>query len=749
MSAFSGPTHQGLVGDTTDGTKKKSKPKTIPKDDVADVTTTESDVGGIENRKRIDEGMEALVMMASHDHVVTDVHDKSHNDIINAVRKELIAYVAVNGDAELAEMYIDDGMEDLAKVKETLGAVIKKIAQITSILLSTAKDGLKKVSDRLNRLAIRNNMLRRKVENSGDKLSQSNEIPLPETHPYITIKGRPPKTANDVSHAVMSMKDFFVCVHNTNAAFHSAFSQAIDNGTRDESIYSISQYLNLLANRVGAKPSNSGNFVYDGIPAGYGMVINVGKSFSDCDVGILRVQPQEVKAPMTQRADKASLLRILDNNEQFLKNINEVYGRISSRLDGEFRKNVKAAETKLRGSDEYDGRAMASTVDWFGDNQNKIFTKSMQMGCSVIAAAMDYIHNNLVKAGVGTEDLDGIDEGYDEIDMESSVEEPGIDETRIGLAIAEVRARTLSVIPGDLMSVDRTMERLLTHTSSGTPLVLSNSLDVFNTLWNVEKHSEDDYLVEVSDQLLSLHDGLARLINTKRDTLSYRQLKEGICGGNPSAIDLLCSCGSDRLDYYRFDLRISNQAIKPCEEVYGLIKTHLSMLTDSFNNEDIMLSSLVERLTGVDGALWSKPIYMTGKYLIDRTSRCYGDVVLPQHCLVVSEISKPSEIIAQDVPVDVDFKYNIERCIKLYNQFGVLHAEYTDLYTQINNVFKIIVSSLLTTQDRSWVSGAFTYLSILIGTVRWLTRLHNDTMDYLLSLSRQMLFRLNELSDQK
>lgn len=745
MSGFSGPTHQGLVGDGPYDIKKKKSTPSKPKDDVEEDDTSESGMSGVENRKKIDAGMEELVMAASHDNVFTNGHDHKHQDIINAIRKELIAFAAANGDPDLAEMYLDDGMESFAQFKETMGKVIKKIAQITVIILAATKEGLKKIAGRLNRLSVRNTLLRRRVQNSDSKLALSDEIPLPDTYPYITIKGKTPKTANDVVIAVSNMKDFFVCAHNTNAAFHTAFTESISSGTREDSIYFIKQFLGLLANRVGAKADNTGRMVYDNIPAGYGMVIGIGNSFSDCSASVSRVHPQDVKAPMTHRGDKATLLRILDNNEQFLKNINEVYGRISSRLDNDFRKNIKTAETKLRASDSYDGRAMAATLEWYGDNQNKIFTKSMQMSCSVLAASMDYIHNNVVKAGAGTEDFeDGLIDD-DMYDLDTITEEPDVDESRIGLASAEAYARVLSVIPDEVMQIDHTMEKLFHVNSKGIPLVVSNSIDSFEALWQMNNSTNDNELIDVSDRLLGLRDGLGRLINTRRDVFSYNQLMQDK-DDRTKACDLLFSHGCTRPDYHQFDLLISNQVIKPCENVYDLLKTHLAMLSDSFNQEDILLSNLVSKLTTVDNALWSRPIPLTGQCMVSRTPKTYGITSLSSHSLVMASESKYTGSAIQNDPQDVDFRFNIDRCIKLHNQFSVLHAEYTDLYVQVNNVFNIIVSSLLTSTDRSWVSDAFTYLSILIGTVRWMTRLHNDMMDYLLSVSRQMIVKQKQVT---
>lgn len=751
MSGFSGPTHQGLVGDTTDGSEKKSKPnKPKEKDDAKKDDKPASDMSSASNRKRLDEGMEELVMIASNHPAVTGALTPEQQAVVDEIHKQLMAFAEASGNQQVMGEYLDSGMEGLAQFKETMGKVIKRIGSIISIILSTAKTALKKVSDRLNRLAIRNTILRRRVENAGSRLSLSDEIPLPETHPYITIKGKIPRTANDVSDAVVRMKDFFVCTHNTNAAFHTALTQAINNGTRDESLYEIKQYLGLLSNRVGAKVDQYSKMVYDSIPAGYGMVISIGNSFSDCAANLTRIHDQEVKSPMSHRADKATLLRILDNNEQFLKNINEVYGRISSRLDGEFRKNARTAETKLRGSDNYDGRAMSATLDWFGENHNKIFTKSMQMSCSVLAASMDYVYNNVVKPGEGTEDIDdtdhsGEDDGY-EHDLDGlSIES---DETRIGLAIAEVRARVLSVVPGDIMVVDKAMKKVLNNATSGIPLVLTNCINTFETLWHMEKFSGDQHLIDVSDDLIDLQNSLCRLINVRRDVLSYQQLKNSMYGGSITGEDLLFSSRSTYLNYDHFDLRITSQAIKPCEEIYELIKTHIRILSDSFDSEDILLSNLIDKLTTVDKALWPNYILLTGQYMVDSTSKRYGDITLPSHSLIESSLYKDAEDASSSDTGDVDFRFNIDRCVKLHNQFSALHVEYTDLYSQVNNVFKVIVSSLLTTPDRSWVSSAFTYLSVLIGTIRWLTALHNDVMSYLLALSKQMIAKQSGLAEQ-
>lgn len=713
MSNFTGPVHQWLLNDEQNN--EESLDKSVEK---------------IERRRAIDEGLESLVMMCSQSRLVTDDQDQKHDAIINSVRKELIAYAKDNNTHDI-EAYMQVGVEDY---KDVMKAVLSRIAQLTRLFLTTSKEVLKRVSDRLNRQMIRLVMLRRKVDNHEGDLSTNRNLILPHNYHYLALRSKIPTNANEVTDVIIRMKDFFNTVHNTYAAYKTAFANTMRDGEREAAIQNIQQYLNGLARQVGAKPNAlaDGKLLYDFLPAGYGLVISQGSSFTDNSACFSRIRDVPEGRYECQCADKPALNRLLDHVDGYLKNINEIYGKISNQLERDFKNNVRSAETTLKNNDEVDVQAMTTAIDWFTTNQSRIFTRTIEMSCSVIDAAMDYVSRNLSsKTGEGTESLDDDSDGTEDVNDSIMVELNDEISDRIPLAVAEITARTLSVIPSGLMKVDDVMAKIKNQSKEGSNLILSHCIDNLDVLHAIQFASDDPELIDVSSHLATLYDGLGSLTRVKRDLMSVSQITDVAQDDHDSSSDDYLLRGGD--ENITVDHRIG-RALQACDETYGLLQTYTQMIKDSLGQEDILLSNLVDKFVGVDKAVFAQAIPLTGGLVINTITTEYDGVSLFEHRVVPDN----ELVLAPLANKEVDVIFNIEQCLKVRNQYAGLSAEYSALYQQLDAMFKEILANLITNSDREWVNHAFTYLAVVIGTVRWMTRLHDDVMDYLMALCRQL-----------
>ncbi|AUG86088.1 hypothetical protein BOSOLAPHORUS_302 [Erwinia phage vB_EamM_Bosolaphorus] len=343
------------------------------------------------------------------------------------------------------ESLLGDGNEDY---KEVVTMVMKRIMQFIRWAINQGKEGIKRVADRLSRLSVKTMYVERKIDISTDNSLPTDKFVLPRSYPMLMMVNKPPANAMEVINAVNRTKYLFTTLHNDYQGFQALFKAAVATGSRADTLEMINNYLNGLISKLSARPNPlfDNRNTFNQLPGGYRLVFSEGQSFADCGATILRTPEKYEAAPAVQRPDKASLVRLVSEIKTYLRVINEVYGKVSSRLEVDFRNIVKAAEKEVKGFDSTaDIRTASTTIEWFTEQQSRLYTRSMMLSCTVLNAALDYCLGAIgAKPAVGTESFDILDTSSMGYAIESLGEQ--MERLDAGLCELEIDARTMQSI---------------------------------------------------------------------------------------------------------------------------------------------------------------------------------------------------------------------------------------------------------------------------------------------------------------
>lgn len=375
---------------------------------LEDITATlESDV-------EVGEGNENLIMLAAHapESIPTDLElEVLLKRIQDTVLQAMVSHGVSSATAvDADEALVNIGLEDY---KEVMVAIKNRIVQFLRWAVRQATAMYKRLSDRLGRLSLRVMYVERKIDSSGDNAIPSDTIKLPQTANLISLLGKPPANPSEVMNALNKVKWLFTTLHNDYTLFQQTFSRAVNSGERAEVLSIIKDFLDHLSNRLNtrADPQRNGRQVFNQLPSNYIVEISKGDSFTDCWVTINRTEVINVGGQDTRRPDRASLSRMITDIRNFLKIINELYGKVGSRLTSDFRKLTSEAERNIT-KDGFDGRTLDTAITWFTEQQNRLFYRSMMLACATISAALDYCDAALRRNSVGNESLDEEEAGY-------------------------------------------------------------------------------------------------------------------------------------------------------------------------------------------------------------------------------------------------------------------------------------------------------------------------------------------------
>lgn len=448
-----GPSQSTLLADEADGKQQKK---------VKDNAKTESTEIAIEVLKKTSKekpedpvedpalsfGNEGYAMLTSMSFDLTENSDKYVQDLLDK-----ITTIVIEANGNLTNQDVEKirnvGLEDYRDLAQ---AAIKRIMQFIRWSVNQGKEGIKRLSDRLSRLGIKSMYVERKLDISTDSSLPTDQFVLPRSFPMLMLADKPPANAMDVLNSMNKTKYLFTLLHNDYQNFQNLFKQAVATGSRSDTLAMINNYLSSLSGRLGAKPNPqfNNNLTFNYLPGGYRLVFSTGDSFADCSATLVRVPGKYDIAPAAPRPDKSSLVRLMAEIKTFLRTINEIYGKVSSRLESDFRAVSRNAEKDIKGFDSAaDIRTASTTVEWFVEQQSRIFTRSMMLSCSVLNACLDYC-----LAAIGGKPAAGMEDFDDSYAIESIGEELQSLDTR--LRNIEIDARTIQSIGAvkDLVDVD-------------------------------------------------------------------------------------------------------------------------------------------------------------------------------------------------------------------------------------------------------------------------------------------------------
>lgn len=394
-------------------------------------------------------GTEALVMLAAHapESVPTDIElEVLLGRIRDTVLAALLANKPIPGEHE-DELRAIQG-EGLEALSDTAIKIKDRMLQFMKWFLKNITELYKRLSDRLGRLSMRIMYVERKVDTMSDFATATDKIKLPQTANLLSLLGRPPANASEVLNALSKVKWLFTTLHNDYSLFQATFKRAIESDTRSDTLEVINDYLRHLSAKLNTRADSqrNGHEVFNQLPSNYIVEISNGASFTDCWVTITRTEAVNMGGIESRRADRASLSRMIVEIRNFMKVINELYGKVGSRLSSDFRAMTREAERRLQ-SEGGDARSIDLVMNWFTDQQNRLFYRSMMLSCATISAALDYVDVCVRRdtTGVGNE---GLDESADYTypisnrlrEMDDTLLEACESTTRASLVVANVNA---------------------------------------------------------------------------------------------------------------------------------------------------------------------------------------------------------------------------------------------------------------------------------------------------------------------
>lgn len=692
--------------------------------------------------EHLSEGSETLVMIAAHapEAIPTDVELET---LLQRVKDTVLMYMTNHADPKLvAENPLDGvpevGLEDYRKVLTAIkDRVLAALRWIGKQLITTYK----RVSDRLGRLSLRLMYLERKVDSSGDNAIPTDTMALPPSAALLSLLGKPPQNASEVMNAVNKVKWVFTTIHNDYNLYQQTFKRAIDAGDRASVLDIIKGFLSHLCSRLNTRsdPQRNGHQVFNALPSNYIVEISTGDSFTDSWATINRIAAFSVVGEESRRPDRASLSRLILELKNFLKIINELYGKVGSRLSTDFRNMTRDAERSLS-SEGVDGRTVEATVNWFTEQQNRLFYRSMVLGCSVIAAAMDYCEVAMRRPSAGTEGLDDVEtvttnltSHVAQMDSFFAAGTESLDRALVGLQIlsASLEAFEPDVSVSKLMDIDLAPLRLpmdpLTYNHN---VLYNNNLadypsDLLTVLRNAGRELDDfgDYQLPQVRKFIEMgrHVAAAEKVMNREDYLGGAGYVQYLLIGSASPANCTAVVEGAGISVDSFD------------KLFAAFRKRTGMVAETLDNHDILVSDLYRVLSPALDEDMSMSSFTAG-WSVRRIARAsaYGPATAYVASLGSAGIYT-GEVPVCDAGACVELQELLIRLTSMDNAFAEHWGAINRLAQRARAVQNILADSMASAnQGRAdeWLADGVSYLQLLLGEVRWQHRLLRDMLMY-------------------
>lgn len=697
----------------------------------------------------LSEGNETLVMLAAHspEAIPTDLELET---LLNRVKDAVLSYMSGHkGETKIEidqppEPLTDIGLEDY---KDTLRAIRDRVIKALRWLGRQVVATYKRLSDRLGRLSLRVMYIERKIDSSSDTAIPTDVVVLPPSAAMLSLYAKPPQNASEVMNAVAKVKWLFTTIHNDYGLFQQTFKRAVDAGDRADALEIIQGFLSHLSNRLNTRVDSqrNGRQVFNQLPSNFIVEISSGASFTDCWATINRTTIVNVGGAESRRPDRASLSRLINELKNFLKVINELYGKVGSRLTTDFRNITRDAERSLSG-DNVDTRTVEASINWFTEQQNRLFYRSMVLGCSAIAAALDYCEVSLRK-NVGNEGFEEEESGMQPITQSLSELRGAFAERERALSVASV---SIATVAASLEAFSEEVEGFADHqvgklmTTELLPLQMPWETLTYNHWVLAPATMNEDY----SPTLLKL----LRNANRELDTFCERdEVFKTLLMVHPNkqvASDEILKRygyhgGTNYVQYLFNDNAIPTSCAGVLEgpavsadKLIALLSTfrkRTCVVGASLSNSDVLVSELYRALSPETGIDVQADGFTAGWGVQTAVKRSdYGPV-----SVFISSLNN-RDVYSGDFPaIDSEGRVKAQEIIiKLVEMDGDLSAQWSDLnqiVTRARSVQNIIADALAVSNQHKvddCLMDGIKYMQMLLVEVRWQTRLLRDIIMY-------------------
>lgn len=730
-----GPTQSTLLADEADG-KEKKKVKANAKTESAEIsievlknTSKEKPESTEVEEPALGFGGEGYAMLTSMSFDLTENSDKYIQDLLDK-----ITTIVIEANGNLTKDDIEKmrnvGLEDYRDLAQ---AAMKRIMQFLRWSINQGKEGIKRLADRLGRLGVKSMYVERKLDISTDSSLPTDKFVLARSFPLLMLADKPPANAMDVLNSLNKTKYLFTLVHNDYQNYQNLFKQAVATGSRSETLEMINNYLNSLSGRLGAKPNPQFNnkLTFNYLPGGYRLVFSTGDSFADCSATLVRVPGQYAVAPSAPRPDKSSMVRLMAEIKQFLRTINEIYGKVSSRLESDFRNISRNAEKDIKNFDSAaDIRTASTTVEWFVEQQSRVFTRTMMLSCSVLNACLDYC-----LAAIGGKPAAGMEDFDDSYSIEAVGEElQGIDQR---LRDIEIDARTIQSI-GDIKELvdvdnDYVIKQLIEQTPT-KPFPTEFGLSYHNLNSLVRNGRATDFIIS---RLGSIYD-LSTEMNKSAEFMKALFVGNDLLENKPPedyVADFtinhpLCSF-LHRAERETLDAsNIANYLeanIDKISMVTNTLMVFAETMTETVVDGELNVSKLKEFMFNAPQEPFTASMLCGGYKLQERSESLAGLVIRSYSLDHVKDLSPIESFTGFDAEMNGFIEQQVERyAVELKRlakvvellQVGTGHLRYITQAVADN-----LNAGGLKGEGDNWVYSAMEYLAVASRQYRWMYRL--------------------------
>lgn len=700
------------------------------------------------NSAELSEGNEALVMIAAHapEAIPTDLELET---LLHRVRETVMEYMGktagdttinING---METPLVDVGLEDY---KQVLTIVKDRVIKAIRWLGRQIVGAYKRLSDRLGRLSVRMMMVERKIDSSSDNAIPTDVIALPPSAAMLSLFAKKPANASEVMNAVNKVKWLFTTVHNDFTLFQNTFKRAVETGNRSEVLDIIKDFLGHLSSRLNtrADPQRNGRQVFNQLPNNYIVEISIGDSFTDCWSTINRTGVLDVGGEESRRPDRASLSRLIGELRNFLKIVNELYGKVGSRLTTDFRNLVRDAERSLE-NNATDNRTVEASINWFTEQQNRLFYRTMVLACGTMSAALDYCVAALRAGGTGNEGLDddeaefGATGRLDQMDQLFAQRQSSLDKAAIGLTIV---GTALEAFKEGKYNPDYSVRQLMETDLQS--LQLPGEILSYNH-WMWTNSNLGNYPASLT--------GILKTVDRELDDFSNNQMEEFkalLCArtvSNDKAKRVLTRHGYlGETGYVQYLL---NDGATPTSSagvvegaaagVHNFVKLlaafrkRTDVVAEALHDSDIIVSKLFLAI-GPGTTATVPDLQLTGGFGVKQLSACtgYGDVTVTR-AYFDNDAVYHCNVPACDAEANAELQ---DLLVQLVGQDKLLADHWSainQLVQHTRTVQNILADSMATCNQGKadeWLADGIRYLSMMFHEVRWQVRLLRDLLMY-------------------
>jgi len=731
-----GPAQSTLLADESDGKQKKK---------VTDNAKTESTEMSIEILKKTSKekpettegdepafgfGSEGYAMLDSMSFDLTEHSDKYIQELLDKITTIVIE---ANGDLNKKDLekIRNVGLEDYRDLAQ---AAMKRIMQFIRWSINQGKEGIKRVADRLGRLGMKSMYVERKLDISTDSSLPTDKFVLARSFPLLMLADKPPANAMDVLNSLNKTKYLFTLVHNDYQNYQNLFKQAVATGSRSETLEMINNYLNSLSGRLGAKPNPqfNNNLSFNYLPGGYRLVFSTGDSFADCSAILVRVPGQYSVAPSAPRPDKSSLVRLMAEIKQFLRTINEIYGKVSSRLESDFRNISRSAERDIKTFDSsVDIRTASTTVEWFVEQQSRIFTRTMMLSCSVLNACLDYCI-----AAIGGKPAAGMEDFDDSYTIEALGEQ--LDSIDDRLRSIEVDASVIQSIGDnkDLVDCDNDyVIRQLIETNATEPFTPGYGIDNLRNMWHLVRAGKTTEVITrrlgaIMDATSDLDTSVKfmKTLFTEGRLFECRTTDDYIAdftAGHP-----LCSFLHRAERESLGSAQIANYLEQNVDKVSATVTTLMvfaETLSDTVVDGEFTVSRLKEFMLNAPQLPFTSAMLCGGYEIKERSEKLAGLVVRSYTLEHVKDLSPIESFDGHDSEMNGFIDQQVKRYEAEYARLARI-VELLQVGTgHLRYITAAVVDNLnaggLKGEGDNWVYSAMEYLTVATRQYRWMYRM--------------------------